>query len=307
MKKISLLLASILAAVTVSGCDMLDNFFGIDTNKQTDQGNQDNSNQDNQDTDDDSSQDQTVTKYTVSFNSNGGSGSMSSFELEGTSYKVPECTFTYSGYHFIYWKLNDANSGNIYYVGDRIQNITGNITLYANWESDSAQSFTVYFEGNGGSGTMANATTLGSTYKTPTTSTFTKEDYYLKEWALGSVGGDRYQKGQTIYNITSNITLYAKWEVEDPYYDGCESLTGTALLEKLRSINEENQTGTVGYDPMGTTPSGKFKYTDYDTNYVQYDSKGQPYGTRIISFYSGNSTTSFNRTHVAKESWWKFG
>ena len=49
---------------------------------------------------------------------------------------------------------------------------------------------------------------------------------------------------------------------------------------------------------MGTTPNGMFRYTDYDPDYVEYDSNGQPYGTRISSFYTYTSATSWNREHV---------
>ena len=83
------------------------------------------------------------------------------------------------------------------------------------------------------------------------------------------------------------------------YYNGISStLTGESLLTALRSLNSQKRKSTVGYSAMGTDPSGKFKYTDYDPATVKYDENGQPYGTSIISFYSGNSTNSFNREHV---------
>ena len=83
------------------------------------------------------------------------------------------------------------------------------------------------------------------------------------------------------------------------YYNSIsDSLTGDSLLSALRSLNSSKRSSTVGYSSMGTSPSGQFKYTDYDTNYVKHDSNGQPYGEKIISFYSGNSTSSFNREHV---------
>ena len=85
----------------------------------------------------------------------------------------------------------------------------------------------------------------------------------------------------------------------DTYYNGIsDSLTGDDLLSALRTLNKNKRKSTVGYSSMGTSPSGQFKYTDYDTSTVKYDSNGQPYGEKIISFYSGNSTTSFNREHV---------
>ncbi len=83
------------------------------------------------------------------------------------------------------------------------------------------------------------------------------------------------------------------------YYSGIsDSLTGDSLLSALRSLNSTKRQSTVGYSSMGTTPSGQFKYTDYVTSTVKYDSNGQPYGTEIVSFYSGNATKSFNREHV---------
>lgn len=83
------------------------------------------------------------------------------------------------------------------------------------------------------------------------------------------------------------------------YYNSIDdSKSGNALLTDLRSLNLSKRQSTVGYSSMGTTPSGQFKYTDYDTNYVQYDSNGQPYGTRISSFYTYTSATSWNREHV---------
>lgn len=86
----------------------------------------------------------------------------------------------------------------------------------------------------------------------------------------------------------------------DTYYNGIsDSLTGNDLLAALRSLNKSKRHSTVSYDGMGTSPSGQFKYTDYDPNYVQLDSNGQPYGTKLLSFYSGTSATSgMNREHV---------
>ncbi len=86
----------------------------------------------------------------------------------------------------------------------------------------------------------------------------------------------------------------------DTYYSGIsDDLTGNDLLSALQSLNSSKRKTTVGYSGMGTSPSGQFKYTDYDPNSVQYDSNGQPYGTKLITFYSGNSATSgMNREHV---------
>lgn len=85
---------------------------------------------------------------------------------------------------------------------------------------------------------------------------------------------------------------------QDYYASITDDLMGDDLLSALRKLNNQKKTSEVGYGSMGTSASGQFKYTDYDPDTVQYDSKGQPYGTTIISFYSGNKMTSFNREHV---------
>ena len=97
---------------------------------------------------------------------------------------------------------------------------------------------------------------------------------------------------------TPTFATYENGDADTYYDDIDDSLEGNDLLVALRTLNVKRRKSTVGYKQMGTTPSGQFKYTDYDPNYVQYDSNGQPYGTRISSFYTYTSATSWNREHV---------
>lgn len=96
----------------------------------------------------------------------------------------------------------------------------------------------------------------------------------------------------------SNATYEVSQDINEYYSSISDSATGDTLLSQLRSLNSIKRKSTVGYGNMGTSASGKFKYTDYDPETVQYDSNNQPYGTKILSFYSSNSCTSFNREHV---------
>ena len=83
------------------------------------------------------------------------------------------------------------------------------------------------------------------------------------------------------------------------YYNGIsDDSTGSSLLSALQSLNNRKRETRVGYDSMGTSASGQFKYTDYDPSTVIYDNNGQPYGTKISSFYTYTPATSFNREHV---------
>ncbi|MFA6852374.1 MAG: endonuclease, partial [Bacilli bacterium] len=85
----------------------------------------------------------------------------------------------------------------------------------------------------------------------------------------------------------------------DTYYNGIsDSLTGTNLLNALRNLNSSKRQSTVGYSAMGTSASDSaFLYTDYDPNYATTNN-GVTIGTRVLSFYSGTSTTGWNREHT---------
>ena len=102
--------------------------------------------------------------------------------------------------------------------------------------------------------------------------------------------------------VNAYYTPSTTYEVEDPskYYAGIDSTkSGTDLLSDLRSLNVGKRRSHMSYDSMGTSTSDSvYIYTDYDPKTVKYDSNGQPYGTSILSFYSGISTTSWNREHV---------
>ena len=186
--------------------------------------------------------------YAVTFNANGGLGTMAPQTTNGSYYVTPSCSFTYADHSFNGWALNSA-TGIKYNVGATIQNISSDIVLYATWIENTTPvtNYTVTFNANGGSGTMASQQTNGSTFVVPTCS-FTKTNYTFKNWAYESKNGVEYSPGEIIVNIQKNITLYALWTEEqtpDPenpdipagYYSQCEGLSGSALEAKLKSIN----------------------------------------------------------------------
>ena len=86
------------------------------------------------------------------------------------------------------------------------------------------------------------------------------------------------------------------------YYDSIsDSLSGNQLLSALRTLNKTNRTTLVGFKNMGTSASAKFKFTDYDVSdpsTLKTNADGQVYGTKIVSFYSGNKTVVYNKEHV---------
>lgn len=86
------------------------------------------------------------TTYTVSFNGNGGEGSMSAVTTDNTEYALPENAFTRDGYEFVGWATSaegEVLTGSI--------TLTGDVTLYAIWEetqtSDEEEKTTNYTNG----------------------------------------------------------------------------------------------------------------------------------------------------------------
>lgn len=149
--------------------------------------------------------------YTITFNANGGSGSMSSKTMSaGSSFYLPINTLTRSGYEFVGWNTNSYGTGTSYTDGQFITP-PGNITLYAQWKKKEVY-YTITFNANGGSGTMSSKTVSTGSSVTLPNSTFTRSGYEFVGWNTNADGsGVSYTNGQNI-TPSGNITLYAQWK-----------------------------------------------------------------------------------------------
>ena len=73
--------------------------------------------------------------YTITFNANGGEGSMEPQRFEvGMDTALNANTFTREGYKFIGWNTAADGSGATYADGGAILELTGDMTLYAQWQ-----------------------------------------------------------------------------------------------------------------------------------------------------------------------------
>ena len=132
-----------------------------------------------------------VKKYTVSYNANGGIGSMSSVSVdENQSVTIAQNTFTRSGYEFTSWNTKANGSGTTYKAGDKLV-VTADVALYAQWK-DVANGYE-YVD-------------LGLSVK----------------WALCNVGasssierGDYYAWGETETKSTYALNNYYIWAGSD--------------------------------------------------------------------------------------------
>jgi uncharacterized repeat protein (TIGR02543 family) len=92
-------------------------------------------------TDNDQIKSLTVNRYghTVAFDSNGGAGSMTS-QVGTVSSALTTNVFSRSGYTFAGWSTSASGGGTTYNDGDAYDFAAADVTLYAQWISDSAAS-----------------------------------------------------------------------------------------------------------------------------------------------------------------------
>ncbi|MBQ3478846.1 MAG: InlB B-repeat-containing protein, partial [Clostridia bacterium] len=101
----------------------------------------------------------TIAHYNVSYDKNGGSGSMASFTTQGDTFSLPDCGFTPpAGMQFAYWIVPAAVTNyKLYYPGQTVQ-INANTTVQAIWTIAPPSSVTVSFAPGDGSGSMPSLT-----------------------------------------------------------------------------------------------------------------------------------------------------
>jgi len=169
----------------------------------------------------------------VTFNSNGGTGTMASQIFEsGVAQNLVQNTFERNGYTFKGWA--NSSTGAVVYTDGSSCTLIEDITLYAIWEA--GYNCTVTFNPNGAtSGTMSPQTiAMGSTQaltqnsfvKTASTSVIS---YTFKGWSTTANGAVEYANGAS-YTATGDITLYAVWEAERNFvvtFDGNGATSGT--------------------------------------------------------------------------------
>ena len=149
------------------------------------------------------------TEFIVTFDGNGGTGSMEPVTVEeGSRYVLPACGFTApDGQEFKAWEIGgiEYNAGDDYVV-------LGNTEIKALWKDSAVipTTFTITFNANGGTGSMEPVTVEeGSRYPLPACGFIPPVNMQFSGWAL-SAGGSVIADGAIM--VTSNITLYAIWE-----------------------------------------------------------------------------------------------
>ncbi len=193
----------------------------------------------------------------VSFNANGGTGTMAN-QTSSKQALLTANAFTRPGYVFDGWSLSPT--GGLRFGDGTGYEFLASITVYARW-APAAQS-TVTFNANGGTGTMANQSTNVATALTA--NAFTRSGYVFDGWATTSNGSNAYANGAS-FPFTANATLYARWAAVPstvttqtatvPGAPGLTSLSRRSKTEVWVTFSAPSSTGGVpitGYTVTAT-------------------------------------------------------
>lgn len=143
--------------------------------------------------------------YTVSYNANGGSRAPGNqTKTYGTNLTLSSTKPSRTGYTFVNWK---ASNGTTYNPGGTYSANAGT-TMTAQWK---ANTWTVSYNANGGSGAPGNQTKTYGVNLTLSSTKPTRSGYTFNGWNTKSDGsGTNYASGAT-YTANAAVTLYAKW------------------------------------------------------------------------------------------------
>ena len=195
------------------------------------------------------------TTYTVTFNTDGGSA-VAAQNIEAGQKATKPADPTKDGFDFKGWTLN----GSAY---DFNSAVNSNITLVATWEKKQVAptTYTVSFDANGGTGTMADVTGVTSSYTLPACTFTAPSGKQFKGWATSASG--TVITGTSI-TVTADTKLYAIWTytgggyyyaptaavVPDMpmLYRGCTGDAVKTLQDKLNALgyNSGNVDGIFG-------------------------------------------------------------
>ena len=152
----------------------------------------------------------TANEYTVTFDANGGSVSPGSKLVTYDEAYGELPTPTRIGYAFDGWYTSAPSETQV--TAETKVAITSVQILYAHW---SANSYTIHFDADGGSGEMADTNVAYDAEVVLPSNRFERAGYSFGGWATSAGGAKVYDDGDTVSNLTSvaggTVNLYATW------------------------------------------------------------------------------------------------
>ena len=222
--------------------------------------------------------------YTLSYNANGGSGSMASQTVtEGQAAKLKTNTFTKTGYYFTGWNTKANGSGTSYSDG-AYATFYGNTTLYAQWQKYADPVIT--FDKNDGSGTTATQTVPYGESATLNTNSFTRTGYTFTGWNMKADGSGTAYGDRASISPSSNVTLYAQWQL-NTYSFSFDANGGTGSMSG----------GSAAYGESFQLPGNTFTRPKY--TFTGWNTKANGTGTA----YADNASLTLTEDTTLYAQW----
>jgi uncharacterized repeat protein (TIGR02543 family) len=246
--------------------------------------------------------------YQLSFDANGGSGTMA--DLDGPTVTIPSSTFTRSGYTFSSWNSAANGSGFALTIGQSVP-LTLDVKIYAQWTLNSITTNTITFAtissktyGDSFTVTVSASSGLTVTVTSSTTSVCTVSTLTVTAISVGTCTLVAAQGGNGTYPAATSVT------------------NSFAVGKKSLVITASDQSGTVGnttvapsYSQSGLVTSrgdaiGSVSYTyagSGSTRYAESSSVPSSGGKWILGIYkitpgsltlSSGSESNYTITYV---------
>ncbi|MFN8260616.1 MAG: InlB B-repeat-containing protein [Chitinophagales bacterium] len=213
--------------------------------------------------------------YTVTFDANGGTGTMANQTASSATYLTLN-TFTRAGYTFAGWAT--TSGGAVAYTDGDSYPFTANATLYAVWTPNNN---TITFDGNGATGGATSTQTLATAATAALNlNGYTKTGFTFSGWATSAGGSVAYADGASYTMGTSNVTLYAVWVAAGSYTVIFDANGGTGTM-----ANQTANTPTA-LNSNAFTRSG-YIFNKWNT---AADGSGTDYANGATYAFSANAT-----------------
>lgn len=224
-------------------------------------------------------------QYTVSYNANGGSGTMSTDTISyGSNYTAKANGFSRTGYTFIGWNEKPDGTGSSWtnWIGKPWKwTYTKNITLYAQWK---AKTYTITYEPNGGVGDKYTQTATYDTYFKTTENKFTRTGYTFAGFTdlKGSVGSyARLSKKNLLNDVLKNPWNFSKVDSEYQFYNYTYKIWETYCLIYW----EGPYNVSYGCSPSNFTMSAKWWANNYTVKFDYKKNIDSSYEKTIVATY----------------------
>lgn len=170
----------------------------------------------------------------VTFDANGGTGSMAS-QSSSTAANLTPNSLVRTGYTFASWNTAANGSGSTY-ANMASFPFSADATLYAQW---TANAKTVTFNANGGTGSMASQS--GSSAANLTPNSLVKTGFTFAGWNTAANGSGTSYANQASYSFVADVTLYAQWTA-NPKVVTFDANGGTGSMASQSGLSAANLT-----------------------------------------------------------------